>query len=860
MRIVQVSAHYPPNFTSGGTLVPQRIARGLAERGHDSWVYAGYLDEARSPLSTWHEVDEAGVRIRWITTTPWTAWDDTLNWENPDVEADFRGWLREVRPDVVHLHSLQTLGGSLVSAAKAAGAATIVTMHDFWWFCARQFLADRSLRPCSLVVDCGACDCQVDSEWKVQRLRRLARYLDDADVVLAPSRTAARVLLANGVDPARLRVDENGIPVVPTRPVAEEAADRGSSPDGVRLLFAGGPDPMKGYPVLAEALARLPVDVPWSIDLYGVPDAGHGLGPAVRGHQAFSPDRLAEILRQHDVLVLPSVVRESYSILTREALAAGLAVVCSDSLGPEEVVDHGRNGLVVPAGDPRALAVALERLVRDPAMVRALRAGSFPPVLREVADQVAGLEELYADLVASAPASPAVDIEAAPGRCTGGGTEGAWPRNVLFVVGINGAPLRYRAHLAAEALVGDGVGVEIRHYRDPELPRLAEKADAVVLYRVPATVQVTELISAVRQRPTPVPVLADLDDLIFDPDLRQDIPGLKQLSPEAEALWWRGVARYRTTLEMADVFVGSTETLCTQATRVVGLPAYQFHNGVGRAMVTVSDREVASPRRRGPLRIGYFSGTTTHDADWAAVEPAIIEVMLRRPTAELWLGGHLRRTAALEPFARRVRRFPIMPWQHLVRILRDVDVNLAPLVDGSLFNEAKSAIKWLEAAMVETPTVASPTQPFVEAIEHGRTGFLARSTEEWAGMVGRLLDDDLERARMGAQARREALLTLSPHIQARVYLAILRESRDLVAAGRLERDTTWVSVMDDEPFDAAAAWVEPYTAEPPRMRRTLPFVRHIAAARRVRQAAGLRGVVTKTLEVVRRVIARSPKR
>ena len=56
MRVVQVSAHYPPNFVSGGTLVPQRIAQGLARRGHDAWVYAGHLDDSREPLSTWSAV------------------------------------------------------------------------------------------------------------------------------------------------------------------------------------------------------------------------------------------------------------------------------------------------------------------------------------------------------------------------------------------------------------------------------------------------------------------------------------------------------------------------------------------------------------------------------------------------------------------------------------------------------------------------------------------------------------------------------------------------------------------------------------------------------------------------------------
>jgi glycosyltransferase involved in cell wall biosynthesis len=856
MRVVEVSAHYPPNFISGGTLVPHRIARGLARRGHEVHVYAGHLDDSRPPLSTWEETDEAGVRVRWISTTPWTAWGDDRNWANPDVEADFRAWLAQVRPDVVHLHSLQTLGGSLVRAAKESGAATVVTMHDFWWFCARQFLVDREGRPCTLVADCSTCECQRDQTWKVARIEALARELDAADLVLAPSRSAARVFVANGVDPDRLEVDENGVPdVAGPAPEADGAGGDAGPGAGVRLMFAGGTDPMKGLSVLLAAVRRLPTDVPWSLDLYGVPSPEPGLPAQVRRHAAYAPEDLAAVLAAHDVLVLPSVMRESHSILTREALRAGLAVVCTDTLGPEEAVDHGRNGLVVPAGDAAALAAALTRLVRDPAEVAALRGQGSAAPLREVDDQVAGLEERYARLVAKARAAG----PAARGAAAGAAPGGREPlRSVLFVVGINGAPLRYRVHLAVEALAADGVAAEVRHYRDASIADLAMRADAVVVYRVPATTEVDAVVRRLKAERPHVPVVFDVDDLIFDPTLRGSVPGLRSLTPEAEELWWRGVARYRTTMEMADLFVGSTAPLCAEAARVTGLPTRQFRNGVGRAVITVSDRHLARPRRRGPLRIGYFSGTTTHDADWAMVEPAIVQVMQERPDVQLWLGGTLRTTAALDPVRRRVRRLPMMPWQSLLRTLRDVDVNLAPLVEGSVFNEAKSAIKWLEAAMVQTPTVASPTQPFVEAVEHGRTGYLASTTEEWVDAVGRLLDDELERVRIGTQARREALLTLSPHVQGRVYRQILEDARDLVAEGVERRTSTWEPVLDSEPFSpAASGWVDPYGVRVPLTWRRVPGLKQAVLVVTVFRAAGARGVAQKTGEVLRRVARRA---
>jgi glycosyltransferase involved in cell wall biosynthesis len=847
MRVVQVSAHYPPNFVSGGTLVPQRVARAMAERGHESFVYAGYLDAAREPLSTWQEPDEHGVQVRWVVTTPWTGWNDPRNSHNAEVEADFRAWLEEVRPDVVHFHSLQTLGGSLVTAAKEHGATTVLTMHDFWWFCARQFLVDRDMRPCGLVVDCNDCACQVDHGWAVDRLSALRPHFAAADVVLAPSRSAARVLVANGVGEERLRVDENGVPAS----VSVAPVPGGHRPDGagVRLMFAGGTDPMKGLPVLLDAVRGLPAGDGWSLSLYGVPTTPPKVPSQVSARGQYRPEDLGAVLAEHDVLVLPSVMRESHSILTREALTAGLAVVCTDTLGPEEAVEHGRNGLVVPAADADALRAALTRLVSDPALVGRLQGQGSASPLRSVEDQMAGLDALYAELVAARTETPGVPDDEAVTEA-----QDAMLHRVLFVVGINGAPLRYRAQLAAEALESEGAQVDVRHYRDPELPRLAELADAVVLYRVPATQQVVDLVAAVRARPRRVPVVFDVDDLIFDPELEGQVHGLSALDEAEHALWWRGVARYRTTMELADLYVGSTRMLCDHAAEVTGLPTRQFRNGVGREAARLSEHTLRTPRSDGPLRLGYFSGTTTHDEDWAQIEPAVIDVLRQRPGTELWLGGHLRPTPALRAVEGQVRRLPMMPWQQLTRVLRDVDVNLAPLVVGGVFNEAKSAIKWLEAALVETPTVASPTQPFVEAIEDGRTGLLASGVDAWRDSLLRMLDDDAERARIGAQARREAMLTLSPHRQAAVYRSILRDAAAVARSGAA-RPSSWVPVVDDEPFDAAAAWVEPYpgdSAERTGGSVLDPWRSRARAVVRVFRAGGAPAVARKVAGVARR--------
>ena len=204
----------------------------------------------------------------------------------------------------------------------------------------------------------------------------------------------------------------------------------------------------------------------------------------------YTPEDLAGLWAATDMLVVPSVMRESHSLVTREALTAGVPVICTDSLGPEEVVRDGVNGFVVPAADPALLAAAMERPLLDPTLLDRLRTECRAVPVRPLQSQVEGLSSLFSELATKQPREPAVGARRAI-------------RRVLFLVGIDGAPLRYRAQLPAEALALLGVESEVRYYRDAGVDALADRADAVVVYRVPATIQVLETIRRTRRAACP---------------------------------------------------------------------------------------------------------------------------------------------------------------------------------------------------------------------------------------------------------------------------------------------------------------------------------------------------------------------
>ena len=401
------------------------------------------------------------------------------------------------------------------------------------------------------------------------------------------------------------------------------------------------------------------------------------------------------MLAGYDVLVMSSIMLESYSLLTREALAAGCVVITGDNPGPTEVVKDGVNGLVVPRGDATALGRAMRRIVTEPGLLNRLRPTPGALALRSLDDQLDGLTRHYTELVAARHAArqaAVVDHAALPAI-----------RHVLIVSGITGAPLRYRGYLPQEALDTVGITADVHMYRDAAVPRKAREADAVIFYRVPATDQILDLISMIRSRPEPVPILFDVDDLIFDPGLRHELdPVLTKIPGMDLDLYWQGIRRYRTTLEAADAYVGSTEMLCDRVTELTGISSHRFADGVGRQLARACDFELYRPEGRPaadwvPVRDEHAQrglGVRRAGNRGGAGCPTGRRAVDRRPA-----GVHRRVGAvqgpdppvAAQAMAPTPRRAP--------RSGREPGTAGA----GQDLQRSKSAIKWLEAALPGRP-------------------------------------------------------------------------------------------------------------------------------------------------------------
>lgn len=194
----------------------------------------------------------------------------------------------------------------------------------------------------------------------------------------------------------------------------------------LRLLTVGRLAAQKSHEVLVDALGLLRdrgIDVQLTIVGEG-PSRGAierriavlGLADRVRLVGAVGQDLMGDQFASHDLFCLASVA-EGLPIVLMEAMATGLPVVATRITGVPELVEDGRNGLLVPPGRPDQLADAVERLVGDPGL-RARFAAAGKQTVRERFDgrqSVSRLEQLLRD-VARPVVGPAAPLAQEPSQ------------------------------------------------------------------------------------------------------------------------------------------------------------------------------------------------------------------------------------------------------------------------------------------------------------------------------------------------------------------------------------------------------------------------------------------------------------
>ena len=328
-------------------------------------------------------------------------------------------------------------------------------------------------------------------------------------------------------------------------------------------------------------------------------------------------------------------------------------------------------------------------------------------------------------------------------------------KDVLFINGVDYTalphPPRYRVQHQMEQLRANNIDCDENFYLHLDLDQVRNYR-AFVIFRAPYTEKLGEFIRLAKELNKTV--IYDIDDLVIDTKYTDTIKYLDTMSKEERQGYDEGVRNMQKVLKMCDAVVTTTERLAQELAHYVP-KVFINRNTASEVMLQLSEEAYKACREQkegsSKVKLGYFSGSITHNDDFILIKPAVAKLMETYENVELHIVGILDIPKEFEAFKDRVIAHPFVEWQKLPELIASIDINLAPL-EESIFNEAKSENKWVEAALVRVPTIASNLGAFEKMVEDGRTGILCSTPEEWYDKLEDLVLHREKREAVGAAA------------------------------------------------------------------------------------------------------------
>ncbi|BAT18762.1 glycosyltransferase [Asaia bogorensis] len=321
---------------------------------------------------------------------------------------------------------------------------------------------------------------------------------------------------------------------------------------------------------------------------------------------------------------------------------------------------------------------------------------------------------------------------------------------------------KYRVTQKAELMRKLGWTVQIVDWQDSgEALSALQIATHVLFYRVPGVASVLSLISEAKR--LGLQPRWEIDDLLFSKALYRRNGNLDTLDNTERQDLYQLADSYLLALQACGRGMASTEALAKEMRKIGIEDVLILENALDNQTLDVARQILANRMPRGDDRIiiCYGSGSRAHDMDFKIAETGLIAAMKAEPRLELLLIGPLKISTGFAQFGSRVKRVNELSYAAYLEALSRADIAIAPL-EETLFNDCKSNIKFLEAAILSLPSICSPTDTYKRVIRTGENGVLARSAEEWRDALLTLAHDPALRERMGETAKATALNLYAP--------------------------------------------------------------------------------------------------
>lgn len=452
MKILVVTHGFPPDQMAGAEIYAFNVSREMARRGHEVVVLS---PAARSGHEEYELVEEEldGMRVLRLVNTWREQFSLADTYANPRIDAAFAALLERERPDVVHIHHTIGTTANTAPLAKERCVPSAITLHDFWFHCARGQRMTPGGHLCDTVQPwrCAVCvgkkrgrygydglrahlagrtDASRDKSGLRRalelvpraigyglreagpgtirrRLETMTRALGAADLLLAPSEFMLEAYARNGAPRERLVFSEYGMD-------SSRFADFTPKPpprEGEKVCFGfvGTLIPTKGCELLVRAFQSMPSTA--ELELHGVGGGPNGARyeerlrqlnrhPGVRFMGGFDNREVGRVLGRFDVLCVPSLWYENAPLTLHESVMAGLPAITANHGGMKEFAARFGTALTFEPGDEISLAATLLEF-HDAAAEWRDRASRPEHAVRTVEDDVDGLLEHFERMVAA---------------------------------------------------------------------------------------------------------------------------------------------------------------------------------------------------------------------------------------------------------------------------------------------------------------------------------------------------------------------------------------------------------------------------------------------------------------------------
>ena len=335
-------------------------------------------------------------------------------------------------------------------------------------------------------------------------------------------------------------------------------------------------------------------------------------------------------------------------------------------------------------------------------------------------------------------------------------------RVAYFYEHPDNSTFRYRVYNMIQALETAGSRISASYFGLDDLQFediIIDNSDAAVVCRARYSDAINRFIAKARNKKRRV--FCDIDDLIFDTryahliinTLDQDLA-----HPNLWDFWFGYIARLGATLRLCDHAIVTNEFLAKCLREFNPMPVSVIPNFLNLEQIAISD-EIYGQKcanafaRDNKIHVGYFSGTPTHTRDFALAADALATVFREDQRLVLRGVGYFQLPPVLGFLAQegRVEIHAFRDFISLQKLVGSTEINLVPLQDN-VFTNCKSELKYFEAGVVGTISIASPTFTFRKAIVDGVNGYLAH-TFDWADRIGRATDQLANYQAMAQESR-----------------------------------------------------------------------------------------------------------